>query len=386
MLEFGSISNSQRCIKLDKTNITQLITDHQKSRRESLKTVTFTTIGLAATNQLKATVLNDPIGKISAFAKSLKPIGRILETRDYYVWCNSPIYDNDGKVHVFYSRWPEKYGMGGWIHKCEIAHAIADSPESEFKFVETVLAPRQGYFDATTCHNPTIHFVDGKYCLFYMGNSNGKTNTKRIGLATADSLFGPWNVLGQPLLEVGKEGTWDDHCTTNPAFIKHPNGDYWLYYKSWNTNEYELAKGQRIRANRKYGLAIAKNLLGPYEKFDQNPIIDFSSSGGNTQLEDAYVWMENGTFKLIARDMGFFDHNVGLYFESEDGIQWPAPEIAYFSVDKYAKEPPAPKNLTRYGRLERPQLLLKNGTPEYLFTTSQGGKYMTASGFVLKIQ
>lgn len=360
--------------------------DHQPPRREFLKTLTFTTIGLAATNQLESAVFDNPRGKISDFATSLTPVGRILETRDYYVWCNSPIYNHDGKVHVFYSRWPEKYGMGGWIHKCEIAHAVADSPESNFEFVETVLKPRQGYFDATTCHNPTIHFVDGKYCLFYMGNSNGKTNTKRIGLATADSLFGPWNIMDQPLLEAGHEGSWDDHCTTNPAFIKHPNGEYWLYYKSWNTSEYEMAKGQRIRANRKYGLAIAKDLFGPYEKFDQNPIIDFSSSGGNTQLEDAYVWMENDKFKLIARDMGFFDHNVGLYFESADGLHWPSPEIAYYSMDNYATEPPAPKNLTRFGRLERPQLLMKNGTPEYLFTTSQGGKYMTASGFVLKIQ
>jgi len=113
----------------------------------------------------------------SEFCKKLKQVGRILEEEGFYVWCNSPIYSPDGKVHVFYSRWPEKYGMGGWIHKCEIAHAVADSAESEFNFVEIILAPREGFFDATTCHNPHIQLVDGKYCLFYMGNSNSKTNT-----------------------------------------------------------------------------------------------------------------------------------------------------------------------------------------------------------------
>ncbi len=326
--------------------------------------------------------LNNPV---SDFAKQLTPVGRILETKGYYVWCNSPIYDTDGNVHVFYSRWKEEFGMGGWIHKSEIAHAIADSPESPFEYVETILKPRPGLFDATTCHNPTIHFVDGKYCLFYMGNSNGKTNTKRIGLATADSLTGPWSLPDLPLLEVGPTGSWDDHCTTNPAFLKHPSGAYWLYYKSWNTMEYEQANGQKIRANRKYGLAIADNLESPYQKYDQNPVIDFSSEGNNKQLEDAYVWYEQGKIKLIARDMGFYGHDVGLYFESEDGIQWSNPKIAYYPVNHYATEPPAPKHLSRYGRLERPQLLMKNGKPEYLFTTSQGGKYMTASGFVLKI-
>jgi len=322
----------------------------------------------------------------SEFCKRLKPVGRILEEEEFYVWCNSPIYSPDRKVHVFYSRWPEKYGMGGWIHKCEIAHAVADSAESDFKFVETVLAPREGFFDATTCHNPHIQLVDDLYCLFYMGNSNGKTNTKRIGLAVAESLEGPWKRGEAPLLEVGEPGAWDDHCTTNPAFLKHPDGENWLYYKSWNTAEYEAAGGKKIRGNRKYGLAISEKVDGDYKKYYKNPVIDFSALGSNEQLEDAFVWFENGKFKLIARDMGFYDHNKGLIFESEDGIKWSLPKVAYHEASHYFEQPPAPKHLSRYGRFERPQLLMKNGKPEYLFTTTQGGKFNTASGYVFKIE
>lgn len=322
----------------------------------------------------------------SDFAKKLKPVGRILEEEGYYVWCNSPIYGEDGQVHVFYSRWLSEYGMGGWIHKSEIAHAVADSPESHFKHVEVVIAPREGFFDATTCHNPHIQFVDGEYCLFYMGNSNGKTNTKRIGLATSKSLNGPWKRSDKPILETGPAGAWDDHCTTNPAFLKHPNGDCWLYYKSWNTKEYDDAAGQKIRGNRKYGLAISDSVTGPYKKYEKNPVIDFSYLGNNEQLEDAFVWIEKGKFKLIARDMGFFNHNYGLIFESEDGLNWEKPEIAYYETDHYFKQPSAPKHLSRYGRLERPQLLMRNGNPEYLFATTQGGKFETSSGFVFKIE
>lgn len=321
----------------------------------------------------------------SEFCKRLKPIGRILEEEGFYVWCNSPVYAPDGRVHVFYSRWPEKFGMGGWIHQSEIARAVADSPESEFKFAETVLAPRTGFFDSTTCHNPHIQFIDGKYYLFYMGNSNGKTNTKRIGLAVAETLEGPWKRGETPILEAGNPGTWDDHCTTNPAFLKHPGGRNWLFYKSWNTAEYEAAAGQKIRGNRKYGLAIADKIEGPYTKYPQNPVIDFSALGNNQQLEDAFVWFEEGKFKLIARDMGFFDHNKGLIFESADGLKWSEPKIAYHETSRYFNQPQAPKHLTRYGRFERPQLLMKSGLPEYLFTTTQGGKFNTASGFVFKI-
>lgn len=327
-----------------------------------------------------------PKDKIADFASQLKPIGRALEMEGWYVWCNSPIEGPDRKIHVFFSRWPAAKKMGGWLNSSEIGHAIADSPESPFTFVGTVLAPRgPGFWDATTCHNPHIQKVDNKYYLFYMGNSNGKTNTKRIGLATSDSLYGPWKRSNKPLLEAGQIGAWDDHCTTNPAFVKHLNGQYWMYYKSWNTADYENATNLAIRGNRKYGLAISDKLEGPYFRYPGNPIVDFSSRGENRQFEDAFVWREKGLFKMLARDMGIYSHEVGLYLESKDGIKWSEPKISYFGLNQYVQEPPAPAHLNRYGRLERPQLLFQNGKPTYLFGTSQGGKYMTASSFVFKI-
>lgn len=85
------------------------------------------------------------------------------------------------------------------------------------------------------------------------------------------------------------------------------------------------------------------------------------------------------------RDMGFVNHEVGLYFESENGMDWGNPQIAWWSAREYLEEPPAPSHLKRYGRFERPQLLMKEGKPAYLFNAMQGGRYMTASGFVFRI-
>lgn len=324
---------------------------------------------------------------ISSFAKRLEPLGRILQLEGYYVWGTSPIVATDGKIHVFFSRWDAKKGMGGWINGSEIAHAVADKPEGPYSEIETILAPRgEGFFDGTTCHNPHIQFVDGKYCLFYIGNSNKKTNTKRIGLATSDSLSGPWKRPDKPLLEAGEPGSWDDHCTSNPAFLKHPNGQYWLYYKSWNTDEYEHPVDLAIRGNRKYGLAIAEKLEGPYVKYSGNPILDYSKLGNNRQLEDGNVFMENGRFYMLVRDMGRFDHEVGIILESEDGIHWSEPKISYFGYSHYLRQPPAPSHLKKYGRFERPQILMQNGHPTHLFVASQGGKYMTSSAFVFGVK
>ncbi len=324
---------------------------------------------------------------ISDFSKRLKPLGRILELEGYYVWGCSPIVAPDGKFHVFFSRWNSDKGMGGWISQSEIAHAVADQADGPYQEIETILAPRgEGYWDGTTCHNPHIQFIDEKYCLFYMGNSNRRPNTKRIGLATSDSLYGPWKRSDQPLLEAGPEGAWDDHCTSNPSFIKHPNGQYWLYYKSWNTEEYEHPVNPRIRGNRKYGLAISDQLEGPYKRYSDKPIIDYSSFGNNRQLEDGNVFMENDRFYMLARDMGRFDHEVGIFLESDDGIHWSEPEISYLGVCHYIDQSPKPKHLSKYGRFERPQILMQDGTPTHLFVTSQGGSFMTSSPFVFKIE
>lgn len=355
------------------------------TRREFIIGMSAAPIAAALARGQSTTAPQIPVEAYSEFSKHLKAVGRILELEGYYVWCQAPIEAPDGKTHVFFSRWPSSKGMGGWINSSEIAHAVAPSPEGPYEVLGTVLAPRgAGHWDATTCHNPHIQKIGNQYALFYLGNSNGRTNTKRVGLALADSLNGPWKRPDAPLLEAGSEGAWDDHCTTNPSFILHPNGQYWLYYKSWNTADYD--KGQPpVRGNRKYGLAIADKLEGPYRRHPRNPLIDFSGRGENRQCEDAYIWHEGDRFKIICRDMGVFNHEFGLYMESVDGIAWSEPKIAYKNVATYFEQPPRPRHLTRYDRFERPQLLLRNGKPAYLFTTTQGGKYETATGFVLKI-
>lgn len=354
-------------------------------RRDFIEKLALSSAALVMPQLVQAGLLPGD-ARVSDFAKKLKPIGRRLEMDGYYVWCNSPIEAADGKIHIFFSRWVASKKMGGWINGSEICHAVAQGPEDEFKFTDVILAPRgPGYWDATTCHNPSIKYVDGQYCLFFMGNSNGKTNTKRIGLATAPTLDGPWKRPDATLLEAGPTGAWDDHCTTNPAFIKH-NGEYWLYYKSWNTAEYENSTDPVVKGNRKYGLAIAQKLDGPYIKYKGNPVIDFSSRPNNAQLEDAFVWTDKGRINMLARDMGIFNHEYGLLMQSKNGFRWDEAQIAYYDAAHYGiKQPDPPSYLKKYGRFERPQLLFQNGKPTYLFTASQGGKYMTASSFLFKI-
>lgn len=335
------------------------------------------------------------ISNESHFCRSLKPVGRILELEDYFVWGCSPIDGPDGKVHVFYSRWPKAEGMEGWLTHSEVGHAVADDVEGVFEPVDIALTGRGGgHWDSVTIHNPTIHKVGDKYALFYMGNSDGTLETKRVGLAISDSLYGPWERIGdKPLLPTGDAGCWDDYGTTNPSFIVHPNGQFWVYYKAWDRAQYEYdvvhaevhpEYGIPVLGNRKYGVAMADKIEGPYEKYADNPVLDFSSLGDNKQCEDAYIWIADGKFNMILRDMGFYNHDYGLYYTSDDGLNWSEPKIAFYGADIYFNE--ESKGLTRQGRFERPQILVRNGKAAYLFAAFRGGKYDTASGVVLKLK
>jgi hypothetical protein len=312
----------------------------------------------------------------SDFCESLLPIGRILENNGWYVWCCSPIYGKDGRVHVLFSRWQGE--MNDWLRTSEIAHAVADSPEGPYRVTGTVLKGRGAdFWDADTVHNPTLHKVGSRYALFYIGNNLSaaeKNNahhasTQRIGLAMADSPEGPWTRVSDkaPLLDISpNRSDWDSYLTTNPAFLQHPDGRFLLYYKAWDRHNDNL---------RKMGLATADQIEGPYERFNGNPVVDFSKQ--NAEVEDAYVWFENNRFHMLMRDMGVIDPRVGLYLSSPDGIRWSDPQLGYNNSAFYFDG--------GVERFERPQILMKNGKAEYLFCALMGGQSGTSTGAVLKI-
>lgn len=312
----------------------------------------------------------------SEFCDALSPVGRILEMEGWNVWGCSPIWGDDGKVHVFFSRWPGEHN--NWLTKSEIAHAVADKPESPYKFVGTVLKGRgKGHWDAHTIHNPTIQKVGDKYVMFYIGNNLDiaeeknihYAGTQRVGLAVADDLNGPWKIISdkEPILEVSSEKKdWDSYLTTNPAFLQHSNGEFWLYYKAWD----------RLNDNmRKMGIAIAKDIQGPYKKIEENPVVTFAPK--KKQVEDAYVFNYKNKYYMVMRDMGVFHPHVGLILESEDGVKWSEPKLGYKTSADYFGG--------KIERFERPQVLMKEGKPTYLFLALMGGKYNTSSGAVLKI-
>ncbi|MFI3207365.1 MAG: glycoside hydrolase family protein [Clostridia bacterium] len=343
----------------------------------------------------------------SEFSKRLEPVGRILQNDEYHVWGCAPMYAEDGKVHVFYSRWKPKYKRCGWVGACEIGHAIADSPESPFVHVDVALKGEGGdFWDGWSIHNPSVYKVDGKYILLFMGSSGrylDKTideiadmpeeehlenyhylvSQKRVGMAVADDLNGPWTrvSLNEPMIDVNPgDDCWDSFCTSNPAFVKTPEGKYRIYFKAWSRTS-----AQKISGNRMYGFAESDNLEGPYVKYENNPVIDFSIYGERVQTEDGFIWQEDGMYHMVLRDMGVFNHQYGLYTSSKDGIEWAEPQVGYWGGSHYFGED-VYKGEILENRFERAQILLKDGKADYLFLSYRGGEGKLSSGVVFKIK
>ena len=92
----------------------------------------------------------------------------------YWVWDPSVIKGDDGRYHLFASRWPKDITFHpGWMTNSEVIRAVADAPEGPYEFKEVVL-PARGveYWDGRSTHNPTIRKHGDTYMLFYMGSTH----------------------------------------------------------------------------------------------------------------------------------------------------------------------------------------------------------------------
>lgn len=295
----------------------------------------------------------------------------------YWVWCGSVIRGEDGRCHMFASRWPKRYPFfEGYVFYSEIVRASADRPEGPYRFEEVVLPARgEALWDGRMTHNPTIHKSGDTYLLYYIGSTfagEGPTpeelvtrarktgecsNNIRIGLATSASVYGPWVRRDRPILEP-RPDKWDSRIVTNPAACVREDGSVLLVYRS-NTRE-----GLRL------GLARAPSFEGPYERVQDDPILRLPD--GN-HVEDPYLWDAGGHLEMVAKDMtGGITGEVhaGMRARSADGITWQVaePPKAWSRTIRWSDG-----TVTTQGSLERPQLLFENGRPAYLFAATGDG-------------
>ncbi|PHN02379.1 sialate O-acetylesterase [Flavilitoribacter nigricans] len=306
----------------------------------------------------------------TTFADQWEFRGIAVEEAGYNIWGSSPILGDDGKVHLFVARWPCELKVDpGWRTHSEIAHYIGDSPEGPFVFSDVAIGGEIGGVKGNAPHNPAIHKVDGGYALFYIANDGiqGHPANQYICLAVSESLDGPWKKAGEDgvILRPPSNPDYWNHAAgngvNNPAFLQHPDGGFFLYFKS------EKAR---------MGLAVAENLEGPYVQ------LPFPVTANDRNIEDGYAFMYNGKFALLTTDNhGMIESGGGILWTSEDGIRFDHYEKGFHRINAYTELEMnsvavhyGPQD-REYAKLERPQLLLKDGKPWYLYAPSGSNIY-----------
>lgn len=284
----------------------------------------------------------------------------------------SPIKGEDGLYHLYYSRWEKKYGFLAWVTHSEIAHAVSKKAAGPYTFHDLVFPVRGAqYWDGLNTHNPTIHSFEGKYYLYYTGNTGDGKNIKnglnashrnhqRLGVAVSDSPYGPWERFDKPVIDVSPDSdAYDALMMANPSITQMPDGRYLMVYKAVAKKNPGIWGGPVVHL-----CAIADSPVGPFKKM-QDPI--FTAKDSSFPAEDPYIWFQNGCYYAIVKDMhGAFTkagRSLALFY-SKDGLDWNPTETPLISIPEIRW-----KNgeITKLTHLERPQLLIENGKPTVLF-------------------
>lgn len=192
--------------------------------------------------------------------------------------------------------------------KTEVWHASSKDGVVWKEEGVAIKAGEAGQYDDRAVFTPEVLAYEDKYYLVYQTVRAPYTNRQfeEVAIAWSDSPYGPWHKSEGPILSPSRDGEWlgdednrfhvkskgsfDSHKVHDPCLIVF-QGRFHLYYKGETMGERINMGGREI----KHGVAIADNILGPYEKSELNPI---SNSG-----HEVAIWHhQGGIASLITTD------------------------------------------------------------------------------------
>ncbi len=292
----------------------------------------------------------------------------IFKDPHYYQWCSSILKGEDGKYHLIYSRWRRELGFYAWLTHSEGAHAVADSPEGPYKYVNTLLDLRQETKKAgslITAHNPKIKFFEGRYYLYFISTTSPKDlkdselvetakvgyshpnwqplrRNQRVFVASAASLNDSFQISDGSLIEPSGPITT---LTVNPAITQGPDGRYYLIVKG--------DKPHSTKFERNQAMAISQS---PDKGFTMQPKAVIES--WDTEDVSLFYHPESKRFYAV-----FHAHHYVGMMSSRDGINWQKAQD--FQIMK-KQIPLKSGGFIQPQRMERPFLFVENGKARVL--------------------
>ena len=231
---------------------------------------------------------------------------RVFKSDEPGVWAPDVFYNEKDRTFYLY------YTVNG-----RIGVAIADQPDGIFKDHGTLIDK------AIDAHM----FVDedGSYYLYYVEYPGFRIHVQPMA--------SPIQKKGEPVRLIQAADAWEKKqasLTEAPWMLKH-NGVYYLLYSASGANTQEYA----------IGYATSKSPLGPFTKYDGNPIMKKGAGifgPGHcsvTKAADGKLWMvyhqqknsKRGWNRIICIDPLRFDEKGVLHGKATRGETRAAPEV-----------------------------------------------------------
>ena len=311
------------------------------------------------------------------------PKSAIFRQPGWCLWDPCIVGGNDGKFHLFYSRWQTKLGFDAWCTHAEIAWATATNAAGPYTFQGVALPSRGGEFwDGHSVFNTDVVRIGEQFYLYYTGN-RGTTNWaagraipasseewwvqrnhQRIGVAVADSPRGPWKRMDKPLIDVGP--AFGQTIINVPNLVIKPDGGFRLYYKTLGEGPGRFGSGVFH-----FG-ADSDSPLGPFVRYpepmvNKNKLLPEVKKPFDFHIDDHFEWVQDGRYYAIVKDHDapfLTKHGRSLLlFESPDGRRWQPATHALVQGFSLQWNDGSRQDFTR---LEMPKLLFQSGRPTVL--------------------
>ena len=160
-------------------------------------------------------------------------------------------------IALYYGAW-----QGGQSRTGTIAAAFGPAWDSINKH-GIVLSKSTSGWDSGYVSGPRLYQESGTNYLFYFGGQGAAFEEfpSRIGVAISTDGTNFTKYAGNPLLNLGSDGSFDDTTLYTFNVVKRENL-YYAFYNAYNGSMLESI-----------GFAMATNVLGPWVKYSGNPVV-----------------------------------------------------------------------------------------------------------------
>ncbi|MFC3122727.1 glycoside hydrolase family protein [Agaribacter flavus] len=272
---------------------------------------------------------------------------------DYCYWDGQIVKADDGKYHMYASRWDQSYPHGkGWKVGSKAIHAVSDKAIGPYK--DTGLA--WPYWQDGKGHNVIgLRLKDGRYAIVSSEITPGN-------VFVSDKPDGPWDYLGE--IQTAATKLNDTEAATGLA--RYP----WNGFMS-NVMIRIRHDGRYMITPRSTAPLISESgVLGPYTIAGTRAYAEIEGFPQHF-VEDPTLWYSGGMYHMV---VNHHPTNRSYHLTSENGIDgWKNRGIAFTKDQDIFKYDDG--TVVKWRVIQRPTAYLENGTvSHFLFSVIDVGK------------